>query len=199
AEKMPPAETYLPATSEIMSQKASFDDNRDLMVTYHPKDVLPPDVWKWMCFDVAEMKKQTAEILGFTAPELVGKIAPEIKPGKYTYKDMARLPGLKELFPKVFQKTITAGGPPFVCNIMDFEIEPTRQLHMSLPACEITKKNLGKAKLDKDGYLVPRSWQGGIPFPRPSGKFKAQQVYYNFEKRSSSYDSCYRLTGEMLA
>ena len=195
-EEMPDPKTYMPTTREIMKQKASFDDNRDLLKTYHPKDVLPSDIWKWMYFDVEEMKKQTAEILGFTAPELVGKIAPEIKPGKYTYKDVERYPGLKELFPPVVLTTIKAGGPPFVCYIMDFEIEPTRQLHWSLPVCKATKRNMGKTKLDKDGYIVPRSWQGGVPFPRPSGEFKARQVYYNMEKRSNNYDYCFRVTGE---
>ncbi len=197
-EKMPSADTYLPTTREIMAQKASYDDKRDLFVTYHPKDVFPPDVWKWINFDQEKMKVLWRELAGFTAPELVGKIAPEIKPGKYTYEDLEKYPGLKELFPQVLLKTVKAGGPPFICSIMDFEIEPTRQLPKSLPQCEATKRNLGKTKLDKDGYLIARSWQGGVPFPRPSGKFKAQQVYYSVEKRSSQHDFCYKLTGETL-
>ncbi len=192
-------DTYLPSTIEIMKQKASYDDKRDLYETYHPKSLVPPEAWKWMNFDLEKMKELTAELLGFAAPELVGKIAPEIKPGKYTYKDLEQYPGLKELFPKIAQTAIRAGGPPFVCNIMDFEIEPTRQFHMALPSAQITKKNLGKAKLDEDGYIVPGTWQGGMPFPRPSGKFKAQQVYYNYEKKCGNYDECQRLTGEGLA
>jgi len=199
AEEMPSPEKYLPSASELMAQKATYNDSRDLFRTYHPKDVLPPEVWEWMHFDMAEMKKQTAEILGFTAPELVGKIAPEIKPGKYSYHDLEKYSGLKELFTPVLLKTVKAGGPPFVCNIMDFEIQPTRQFHWSLPVCKVTKQNLGKTNLDKDGYIVARSWQGGVPFPRPSGKFKARQVYYNMEKRSQSYDHCNYATGEGLA
>jgi hypothetical protein len=50
--------------------------------------------------------------------------------------------------------------------------------------------------LDKDGYIVPRSWEGGIPFPKPSGKFKAQQVYYNFEKRSDAFNKNFFLSME---
>ncbi len=199
AGEMPPADSYLPSAEEMIEQKATLDDPTDLVVTYHPKDVLPPEIWKRMVFDEAEMKKQTAEIVGFTAPELVGKIAPEIKPGKYSYKDLEKYPGLKELFPPVVLNTIKAGGAPFVCNIMDFEIQPTRQFHWSLPVCEETRKNLGKSKLDKDGYIVPHSWQGGVPFPRPSGKFKAQQIYSDFEKRVGNYDECYKMTGEGLA
>ncbi len=197
-EKMPNPDTYLPSFHEIMKQKASYNDNRDLFVTFHPKEVLPPEIWKWINFDFDKMKEMWTELVGFTAPELVGKIAPEIEPGKYTYKDLNKYPGLKELFPSVVRNNVKAGGPPFICNIMDFEIAPTRQLPPSLPQCEATKQNLGKTKLDKDGYIVPRSWQGGVPFPRPSGKFKARQVYYNMEKRSAQHDFCYRLTGEGL-
>jgi len=199
AGEMPHPDTYLPTAEDLMKLKASYDDKTDLTVTFHPKDILPPEVWKLMNFDEEKIKNQTAEIRGFTAPDLVGKISPEIKPGKYTYKDVERSPGLQALFTPVVLNTVKAGGPPFVCNIMSFEIEPTRQFHWSLPLCEMTKKNLGKAKLDKDGYIVAGSWQGGVPFPNPTGKFKAQQVYYNFEKRAEVYDHCYRLTGEGLA
>ena len=50
---------------------------------------------------------------------------------------------------------------------------------------------MGKARLDNDGYIDPHSWQGGFPFPRPEGKFKAWQVFYNFERRSMAYDECW--------
>jgi len=199
ADELPHPSTYLPDIREIMAAKNIFDDQRDLIKTYHPKDVLPPEIWNRMHFDVDKMKALWAELVGFTAPELVGKIAPEVKPGKYTYKDVAQSPGLKKLFPPVFLKTIKAGGPPHIGNIMDFEIEPTRQFHLALPAAEITKRNLGKTKLDKDGYMVAGTWGGGVPFPRPSGRFKAQQIYYNYEKKCTQYDECYKLTGEAVS
>jgi len=193
-DKMPDPESYIPDLKEIMKQKALVDDSRDLFKTYHPKDTLPPDVWKFMHFDIDKMKEMTAELVGFTAPERVGKIAPEIKPGKYTYKDLEKYPGLKELLlPHV---RVNAGGPPLTCNIQDFEIVPTEQFHWSLPICEATKKNLGKTKLDKDGYRVAFTWDGGVPFPKPSGKFEAQQVYYNFEKRAHQWDFSYLLATE---
>ena len=52
---------------------------------------------------------------------------------------------------------------------------------------------MGKTKLDKDGYIDPSSWEGGVPFPRPTGEFKAQQVFYNFERRSMTFDECFSL------
>jgi len=197
AGEWPDPETYVPAYKEIMKQKAVCDDNRDPVVTFHPKDIVPPEVWELMHWDVGKMQALWAEIVGFKSPDLVGKISPEIKPGKYTYKDVEQCAGLKELFPEYVQQTIKPGGPPAICNIMDFEIEPTQVLHLALPAAEITKRNLGKTKLDSDGYIVPDTWGGGVPFPRPSGKFKAQQVYYNYEKRCGQYDDNYRLAGEV--
>ncbi len=198
-EQWPHPNNYLPSTSKVMKQKATYDDKRDLFQTFHPKDFVIPEIWGKITFDIPEMKKKTAEIYGYTAQELVGKIAPEIKPGKYTYEDLEKYPGLKELFTPMLLRTVRAGGPPHVCAIRSFEIEPTRQLHLPLPTCEVTLENMGKTQLDENGYIVPGTWKGGVPFPRPSGKFKAQQVFYNLEKRIQSYDGCNQLTGEGLS
>ncbi|MBW1903097.1 MAG: DUF1329 domain-containing protein [Deltaproteobacteria bacterium] len=141
----------------------------------------------------------TEEIVGLKSPDLVNKIAPEIKPGKYTYQDMENSPGLKDLFPPEFLLHIKPGGPPLIGSIPEFEITPTKQLYWYTKFCMATKDNLGKTKLDKDGYIVPMSWQGGVPFPRPSGDFKAQQVYYNFEKRTENFERCVTLNGESMS
>jgi len=188
-EKCPAPDTYqihMSKVHEIM--KAPTDDPRDLTVTYNIKDFVPPEILDKLYFDQEKMKKGTAELLGFTAPEVVGKIAPEIKPGKYTYKDVEQNSAFKDLFPPELRQHIKKPGPPFVCSISEFEIIPTKQAHANLPLIEVTKRNLGKTKLDKDGYIVPWSWQGGIPFPKPSGKLKPQQVYYSFEKRYDGFD-----------
>ncbi|MCP4683175.1 MAG: DUF1329 domain-containing protein, partial [Desulfobacterales bacterium] len=192
---LPRAESYLPKVDDVTKAKAVVDDNTDLVETFHPRDILPPEVWNMMNFDQDKMKQLWAELVGFKAPDLVGKIAPEIQPGKYTYKDVEKSPGLQKLFPPVVLNTVKAGGPPHAGNIMDFEIEPTRQFFMALPAAEITKKNLGKTRLDKDGYIISGTWEGGIPFPKPSGKFKIRQIYYNYEKNCKNYDETYLLTG----
>ena len=118
-EDWPDPMTWLPTADEALTQKKTFDDQTDLFKTWHPRDFVPPEMWNLLTFDQEEMKKQTKEILGFASPELVGKIAPEIKPGKYTYEDLAKHPGLKELFTPVIYETIKKGGPPFVCSIMD--------------------------------------------------------------------------------
>jgi hypothetical protein len=189
-EKLPNPETYVPS-AQVKPVKAVFDDPSDLLVKQPYKDILPPEVYDRFTFDQEKMKKGWAEVIGFTAPELVGKIAPEIQPGKYTYTDLEKYPGLKELIPQEFQRLFKPGGPPLVGNIPEFEIIPTRQFYCNLPGIEATKRNLGKTKLDKDGYIVPGTWEGGTPFPRPSGEFKAQQVFYSFFVRSNAFNMCW--------
>ncbi len=190
AESLPHPDTYVPHADEVFKLKKITDDPTDLIAAYPLKSAVPAEIYNLMTFDVEEAKKETAEILGFKSPDLVGKIAPEIRPGKYTYQDLKEYPGLKELFPPEILLHIKPGGPPLVASMPEFEIIPTRQLYWFLRLCDITKQNLGKTELDKDGYIVPLSWQGGYPFPRPSGKLKAQQVYYNFEKRIGTFDTC---------
>ncbi len=185
-ETLPSPESYF--FSGIKAKK-SLDDPTDLFVTRPFKSRLPPEIWEMMTFDKEEMKKKTIELMGFAAQELVGKIAPEIKPGKYSYKDLEQYPGLRKLFPPVYaQHFIKPGGPPLVANIPEFEIIPTRQFHLYIPLLEATEKNVGKTKQDKDGYVYQWPLEGGIPFPRPSGEHKAQQVMYNFDRRSLLFD-----------
>ena len=200
-EKYPSPESYMIHMSkahEII--KAPTDDTRDLTVTYNIKDVVPPKILDILYFDQKEMKKDSAEMFGFTAPEVVGKIAPEIKPGKYTYKDVEQNPAFKDLFPPELRLHIRKPVPPFVCSIEEFEIIPTKQVYSNLHLIEATKRNLGKTKLDEDGYIVAGTWEGGIPFPKPRGEFKAQQVYYSFEKRADAFDKnffCIRIAMAM--
>jgi hypothetical protein len=51
-----------------------------------------------------------------------------------------------------------------------------------LPLAEASLKNMGKTKLDKDGYILPDTFVGGFPFPRPSGEHMVQQMLYNWQK-----------------
>ncbi|MBW2144128.1 MAG: hypothetical protein JRG75_07010, partial [Deltaproteobacteria bacterium] len=117
SEALPHPDTYLNHANESYKLKKITDDPTDLIAAYPLKDALPPEIYRLMTFDVEEAKRQTAEILGFKSPELVGNIAPEIKPGKYTYKDVEKSPVLKELFPPEFRSFIKPGGPPLIASI----------------------------------------------------------------------------------
>jgi hypothetical protein len=194
----PDPDTYLPRPDELGKYKKVIDDPRSLMDSLHPSKMLPPEAWGQLQYDVEKMKSLWAELVGFKAPDVVGKIAPEIKPGKYTYKDLDKYPGLKKLMMPEMLNRIKAGEPPFAGNIPEFEIIPTRQYYWALPVAEMTKKNLGKTKLDENGYFIDETWEGGVPFPRPSGKFKAQQVLYDYKKRYAYYGNNYSFMGRAL-
>jgi len=189
AADIPDPNAYMPSLSEIQKHKKVYDDPRPYLKEWGPKQILPKELYARLIFDEARMKSLWAEIVGFKAPDVVGKIAPEIKPGKYTYKDLEKYPGLKQLMWPDLYKRIKPGGPPHLGNIPEFEIIPTRHFYWALPIAEATRQNEGKTKLDKNGYLIPESWKGGYPFPKPSGEFKVQQIMYNVEKRALAWEN----------
>lgn len=193
--QIPHPNTYVPRWTEIEKHKAYYDDPRPYLKEWGPKQVLPKELYEKLCYDEGKMKSLWTEVVGFRAPDVVGKIAPEIKPGKYTYQDLEKYPGLKQLMVPEYYKRIKPGGPPFTGDIPEFEIIPTRQYYWGLPIAEATQKNKGQTKLDKDGYMIKETWKGGYPFPMPSGPFKAQQVMYNLVNRYINWDRSYYIAG----
>jgi len=190
----PDPRTYVPTFTDFEKAKKFYDDPRSVYAgPLSFKQRLPKGLYEKLVFPVGEMKKEWADVVGFKAPDVVGKKAPEIKPGKYTYKDLEKNPEFKKLFWPTLQSRIKPGAPPFAGNIPAFEIVPTQQFYHSLPVSRYTKQNASKIKTDDKGYLIPESWQGGFPFPKPSGKFKALQIMYNIEKRYSSWDASFLL------
>jgi hypothetical protein len=176
---------------DVIKHKAVLDDPRPIYKELSYDKILPAEVYKKMTFDVGAMKTLWAEVVGFRAPDEVGKIAPEIKPGTYTYQDKEKYAGFKELLPPILYDSFKPGGPPHAGNFPEIKIVPTRQYYWALPIAEATKKNMAKTKLDAEGYLVPESYVSGYPFPKPSGPFKAQQVMYNWEKRYYNFENSY--------
>lgn len=189
SQEIPHPSTYIPTLVDIEKHKKPFDDPRPYLKTFGPKQVVPQALYEKLIYNEEEMKKEWSAVVGFKAPDVVGKIAPEIKPGKYTYKDVQNNPAFKQLMWSDLYNRIKPGGPPMVGSIPEFEIIPTRQYYWALPIAQATKQNEGKTKLDDKGYLISDSWVSGYPFPMPSGKFKAQQIMYNVQKRYLSFDS----------
>jgi hypothetical protein len=194
----PDPKTYLPSYEKVANAKKVYDDTTALNAVLGPKQVLPKDLYEKLVFPIDEMKKEWSDIVGFKAPDVVGKMAPEIKPGKYTYQDLEKYPGLKQLLPSYLLNMIKPGAPPHAGNMPEFEIVPTQQYYFSLPVAQYTKKNMGKTKLDDKGYLIPSSWEGGVPFPRPSGPNKAQQIMFNVEKRYTGWDGSFAYYGTIV-
>ena len=184
------AEEYNVTCEQIENHKAFFDDPRPIFKEWGHKKLLPSDVYTKMSYDVAAMKQAWAEVVGFKAPDVVGKIAPEINPGVYTYQDKEKFPGLKTLMiPLHYDTFFKPGGSPHAGNFPKIEIVPTRQYYYALPIAEATKKYMDKTRLNDRGYLIPESYEAGFPFPRPSGKFKGQQIMYNWEMRDTMWDN----------
>lgn len=163
--------------------KKPYDDASPIYKILSFDKILPPDVYEKITYDIDKMKDKWAEAVGFRAPEKTGKIAPEIKPGKYNYQDKEKYPGLKKLMIPRFYEMFNPGQPPFVGNFPEMEIVPTKQYYYALPIAEATEKNIGKVKSDPQGYLDTETYEAGLPFPRPSGPHKALQIMENWDKR----------------
>lgn len=194
---IPHPDTYIPSFSEVRKHKDFFDDPRPYLTDFGPQKVLPPELYEMLTYDVDQMKKTWAELVGFKAPDVVGKIAPELKLGKYNYKDKEKYPEFKKLmWPDMYDR-FKAGEPPHGGCIPEIEIIPTRQYYYAQPIAELTKKNVGKAKIGEDGFLSQETWLGGYPFPRPAGTndIRAKQIMYNVEKRYLSWGRNFYLNG----
>jgi hypothetical protein len=177
-------EVFKISHSDVESVKKVMDDPAPFYTnSQYLKKWLPQEVWDMLIFDETQMKTLWAEVVGLKAPEEVGKIVPEITPGKYTLKDKDRL-NFKQLMPEYFYNKFNEPGaapyPNLIGNFTEFEVVPTRQYYRSLPIAEATKKNMGTVKQDDNGYLLHDSYVAGFPFPRPSGPHKAMQIIYNW-------------------
>lgn len=186
------AQRYEHSITELEKYKASIDDPAPFYKNIDGfKKIMAPDVYKKVTYDVDAMKKAWAEVIGFKAPDVVGKVYPEIKPGKYTLDDKKKYPFEKLMWKHLYDRFSAPpkSGPRHAGNFTEFEIVPTRQYYHSLPVIEATKKYMGKVKQDSQGYVIQDSYIAGLPFPRPSGPFMAQQIMYNWDKS-------YNLDGE---
>jgi len=184
-------EEYKVTAQELEKYKKMLDDPRPYLKELTYKKILPPEVYAKLTFDVEEMKTQWAEVVGFKAPDEVGKIAPEIKPGIYSYKDKEKYPGLKELMTPYHYEFFRPGGPPLAGCYPEIKVVPTRQYYLALPIAKATKENMGRVQLDDKGLIKEETYVAGVPFPRPEGKFKAYQVIYNWLKRYAGWESTY--------
>jgi hypothetical protein len=177
------AEEYKLTFDQWSKAKAFYDDPRPVLKDLSMDKIIPPEDYAKLTFDKEAMKKAWEEVVGFKSPDVVGKIAPEIKPGKYTYQDKEKYPGFKELLVPEMYDRFNPGGPPRSGNMPEIEIVPTKQYYYALPIAEATKKYAPAVKLDDQGYINYDTYEAGFPFPRPSGPHKAIQALYNWEKR----------------
>jgi hypothetical protein len=116
------------------------------------------------------------KMMGFKAPDVVGKIAPEIKPGlvidSNNYK---QFPGLKELLPKSLYDRL---DPNSYAPLAPIKIVKTDQYHLG---AGYIKKSLLSAKTSKIGAdgLTLEGYQGGFPFIHPKNGVEQIQLADN--------------------
>jgi len=144
---------------------------------------LPPYEWK---SENPEIAGAWAEMMGFKAPDVVGKVAPEIKPGmiidRTNYKDY---PGLKELLTSTLYARLDPGS---YASLAPLKIAKTSQYHYSKGCLEDSLKNLKTCKIGADGITM-EGYHGGVPFPHPKtglelawvmdNKYIADNLYMN--------------------
>ena len=187
-------ESYVPNFLVFNKAKAKYNDPRAYIASFPLSKTVPGKVLNAFRGDVGEMEKLWAQAVGFRSPDVVGKISPDIKPGKYSYQDLTKSSELKALFWPEMAARIRPGGLPYAGNIPQFEVVPTRQRYWSTPIAKATLENEGKTQLDQAGYIKAETWKSGYPFPKPSGRFKAQQIVYNFRHNYSNWEQNYALT-----
>jgi len=186
------AENYEFPEDDWLKVKAKVDDPapwKQSKVDWrqmYPKELAA----KFMC-DPQEAGRLAEQVLGFKAPDVVGKIAPEIKPGKYTWQDKEKYPGFKELMTADVYNRFNPPGPPHVGNMPEIEIVPTRQVYYHSSIYKATQQYADQVKTDSNGYLDSFSWKGGFPFPKPSGPHKALQCMYNMERLPMNGEHAY--------
>ena len=175
---------YRAPVADLLKYKAMLDDPRPFYTdTGFYKKFIPDDAWKLLAFDEEKSRQAWEKCVGFKSPDLVGKIAPEIKPGKYTMADKEKYPW-KELMPatlyQMWNEPGTEGLPNHMGYFTEFEVVPTQQVWYAQPVGERSPQNLGQVKQDEQGYIDIDTYKGGVPFPQPSGPHKGIQLLYNW-------------------
>ena len=186
-------ENYHAAIKQITDVKGIIDDPAPFYTdSQFYKIFIPDDVWKMVTFDPEASRVTWEKAVGLRAKDLVGKIAPEIKPGKYTLADKEKYPFKELMIPYHYDRFNAPGGegmPHHIGYFTEFEVIPTQQLWHGEPVGKATLENMGKTELDEQGYIKYETYVAGYPFPRPSGDKKAWQILYNWIQRTSEPES----------
>ena len=184
---------YYAPVADLLAVKGIVDDPRPFYTDSNfYKKFIPDDVWPLLTFDEEKSRQAWEKLVGFKSPDLTGKVAPEIKPGKYTLEDKEKYP-FKELMQEklynAWNEPGTEGQPRHAAFFTEFEVVPTQQVWWAQPVGEKSLEYMGQTKQDEQGYIISESYKGGIPFPRPSGEHMGLQLMYNWMKRKFNADN----------
>ncbi|MGH7899866.1 MAG: DUF1329 domain-containing protein, partial [Candidatus Binatia bacterium] len=134
------------------------------------------------------LARKWREILGGSAPEWTGKIAPSVVPGTVitsaNYKSFA---DLDKLLPPQWYKRLEAGAWNPITEIRVGETDPFFPTHEYI---EATKSN----RYAPSGFTI-KDWKGGLPFPKPT---TAEQVLTNYLYRYWVDDLTFRFAWHLV-
>ncbi len=148
------------------------------------EEIVPPDIAERQLHPrgAKGLQEEWNELIGFKAPDLVGKIAPEIRPGMIiNASNYKQYPGLKALMPDDIYARLDARS---YIPLPEIEIVPTRSIYPNRWWIEFTRKYSKDCKIADDGVTL-QGWVAGSPFPRPDKNNPALagvQVAWNHDK-----------------
>lgn len=123
-----------------------------------------------------KLAEDWAKMRGFKAPDIVGKVAPEIKPGMVIdANNYTQFPGLKELLPECIYSRF---DPNSYAPVTPIKIVETDQYHLSRGYLEKTLENAKTCKLAADGISL-EGYIGGMPFIHPKTGAELVQLLDN--------------------
>lgn len=151
------------------------------------KEIIPPDVFEEVVpphVGPKELSEMWHEVVGLKATDLVGKIAPKIRPGMVTStKELDNNLGLKKLLPSSVYMVLK--GESFLKPFDEMEIVPTRELYLGYHWSRFSKENLKNCNVNPETYRLA-GWKAGTPFPRPKSGL---ELAWNHSKKDIVGDS----------
>jgi len=187
------AQPYEVSIRDILDVKAALDDPTPFYTECeYFRKFIPPKIWDQITVDQEASRAAWEKAVGFRARDVVGQIASEIKPGKYTLADKEKFPFKELMTPYHYQRFNQPGRdglPKHIGYFTDFEVIETQQIWHAEAVANATIEHMGKTQLDEDGYILYKTHVAGYAFPRPSGKHKAMQVLYNLHTGGAGPES----------
>ena len=187
---MPPYEVSI---RDILDVKAALDDPTPFYTECeYFKKFIPAKIWDQITVDQDASRAAWEKAVGFRSKDVVGQIAPEIKPGKYSLTDKEKLPFKELMTPHHYQRFNSpgqAGLPKHIGYFTEFEVVETQQIWHAEAVAKATIERVGKTQLDDDGYILYKTHVAGYAFPRPSGNHKAMQILYNLHTGGAGPES----------
>ena len=159
-----------------MNKKSSYPKSGlSLIICLLVLLITAPLALSWESQD-PQLAADWANMVGFKAPDVVGKVAPEIKSGMVIdSSNYTQFPGLKELLPKSLYDRL---DPMSYAPLAPIRVAKTDQYHLSRGFMEKSLLSAKTCKIAADGISL-EGYQGGFPFIKPKNGIELIQLADN--------------------